>query len=328
MSITHRLDNWFLGHERSLYGRQTLAGGAIHNFKPGTGLTNLKAAALKKPEVMVKIPKRTGKATGLKAAANHIDYISRNGKLAVENQDGEQIKGKAALRESVIKEWQRQGIPEQSMYKESLNVVLSMPPGTDPRAVMNAAREFAQEVFKGHQYVFVQHLDEKHPHVHICVTMRNEMGKRMNPRKNDLFKWRVLFAEKMREHGVDCAATRRQHRGVIQKGVNGTVRHITKRGGYSTVRQKEVNELLEAIKTQKRPANPYLKEQLETRGLISGEYRFLAKRLYDEGLKVEARMVSELAKGLEQADVRTKGQEKFDKYQVKQSLEPASLNLG
>ena len=106
------------------------------------------------------------------------------------------------------------------------------------------------------------------------------------------------------------------------------MRHITKRGGYSTVRQKEVNELLEAIKTQKCPANPYLKEQLETRGLISGEYRFLAKRLYDEGLKVEARMVSELAKGLEQADVRTKGQEKFDRYQVKQSLEPASLNLG
>lgn len=116
MSIAHRLDNWFLGHERSLYRRQTLAEGAIHNFKPGTGLTNLKAAALKKPEVMVKIPKRTGKVTGLKAAENHIDYISRNGKLAVENQDGESIKGKAALRENVINEWQQQGIPEQSKY--------------------------------------------------------------------------------------------------------------------------------------------------------------------------------------------------------------------
>lgn len=309
MSITHRLDNWLLGHERSLYRRQTLVESATHNFKSGTGLTNLKAAALKKPEVMVKIPKRTGKATGLKAAANHIDYISRNGKLAVENQDGELIKGKAALREKVIKEWQRQGIPETSKYKESLNVVLSMPPGTDPRAVKNAARDFAQDVFAGHQYVLVQHLDEKHPHVHICVTMRNDMGRRMNPRKNDLFKWRVLFAEKMREHGVECAATRRQHRGVTQKGVNSTVQHIIKRGGYSTVRQKEVDELLEAIKNQGRPTHPYLKKQMETRGLILKEYRFLAKRLYEEGLKEEAKWVSQLAQRVERVEVRIKENE-------------------
>lgn len=113
---------------------------------------------------------------------------------------------------------------------------------------------------------------------------------------------------------MDCAATRRQHRGVTQKGINGTVRHITKRGGHLIVRQKEVNELLEAIKNQKRPTNPYLKAQQETRRLILGEYRFLAKRLYDEGLKVEEKMVSELAKGLEQADVRTKGQEVFDRF--------------
>lgn len=312
MNLNHRVDNWFLGHERSLYRRQSLGDVAPHRFKPGTGLINLKAAALKKPEVMVKIPKRTGKTTGLKAAKNHIDYISRNGKLAVENQDGELIKGKAALREKVIKEWQRQGIPETSKYKESLNVVLSMPPGTDPRAVKNAARDFAQEVFAGHQYVFVQHLDEKHPHVHICVTMRNDMGRRMNPRKNDLFKWRVLFAEKMREYGVDCAATRRQHRGVTQKGVNSTVQHIIKRGGYSTVRQKEVDELLEAIKNQGRPTHPYLKKQMETRGLILKEYRFLAKRLYEEGMKEEAKLVSQLAQELEQAKVKTRVQENFD----------------
>jgi hypothetical protein len=49
-----------------------------------------------------------------------------------------------------------------------------------------------------------------HPHVHLCVLMRDEFGQRLNPRKNDLFEWRLRFAEKMREQGMPCAATAKE----------------------------------------------------------------------------------------------------------------------
>jgi hypothetical protein len=87
-----------------------------------------------------------------------------------------------------------------------------MPAGTPPQAVKDAAREFAAEQFQGHQYAFALHTDSErpdepaHPHVHLCVLMRDEFGQRLNPRKNDLFEWRLRFAEKMREQGVPCAA--------------------------------------------------------------------------------------------------------------------------
>lgn len=310
---SYSVDNWFLGKERSIFSKNNVNKDRKGlQFKSGTGLKNIQAAGLKKPEVMVKIPTRGSSKSGLKAAASHLDYISRNGKLTLENQDGEKITGKADIKNLVLDQWGKLGIAPETKYKETLNVVLSMPPETDPLAVKNAARDFAKEVFKGHQYVFVEHTDEKHPHVHICVTMRDELGKKMNPRKNDLFQWRVKFAEKMREHGVDCAATKRQHRGVIQKGENGIVRHITKRGGLSTVKQQEVQGIIEAIKNQEKPSNPFIKKQLETRGFVVDEYRQLARVLYMDGMKKEAKIISDLAKISENQPTETRLQNTYN----------------
>jgi len=41
-------------------------------------------------------------------------------------------------------------------------------------------------------------------------------GKRLNPRKADLQRWREVFAEKLREWGVDAEATRQASRGVTR----------------------------------------------------------------------------------------------------------------
>ncbi|MDD3759163.1 MAG: relaxase/mobilization nuclease domain-containing protein [Advenella sp.] len=309
MGLNYRVDNWFLGYERSIKPRK--GGGGGHGFKSGTGLKNLKAAGLKKPEVMVKIPKRTGNSSGMKGVKNHLDYISRNASLELENQDGHKISGTKDIKET-LGDWRNFGIPENSEKREALNLVLSMPPGTDPQAVKDAAREFAKEQFKGHQYVFVLHTDEPHPHVHLAVSMRDELGKRMNPRKNDLFHWRVHFAEKMREQGVDCAATKRQHRGKVQKGEHSILRNMQKRGAVSEIQKSQVEELIIAIKENKRPLHPFLKEHLETKRMIGEEYRFLAKELYQAGLKTEARAISLLNREVMQADNKTRAQERFD----------------
>ncbi|XDZ52322.1 relaxase/mobilization nuclease domain-containing protein [Neisseriaceae bacterium CLB008] len=323
-ALSKNIDHWFLGYQTRAVGKKAdglpLSGKGNRGsrggkpLKPNSGLTNLRAAAQKHPEVMVKIPKRKGASNGMNGVRGHLSYISRNGKLALETQDGEVINGKKAI-EAITKEWQRLNIPDESKYREALNVVLSMPPGTNPEAVKNAAREFAKEQFDGHQYMFVQHLDEKHPHVHVCVLMRDEFGQRMNPRKNDLFEWRVRFAEKLRDEGVLCAATKRVHRGKTQKGEPGIQRQIRGRGEVGIVARQEARELIEALKNNTEPKHPFINNALQTRGIIVSEYGKIAKELYKLGHKTEARIISNLAKETTQAGFKTKAQDQFEAAQ-------------
>jgi hypothetical protein len=49
--------------------------------------------------------------------------------------------------------------------------------------------------------------------VHISVRAESRHGKRLNPRKADLHRWRETFAEKLRGWGVEAEATRQASRG-------------------------------------------------------------------------------------------------------------------
>jgi hypothetical protein len=94
--------------------------------------------------------------------------------------------------------------------------MLSMPRGTDPLAVQRAAREFAQVELADHKYVMVLHDHQANPHVHISVRAESKHGKRLNPRKADLQRWRETFADKLRGWGVEAEATRQAIRGRSQ----------------------------------------------------------------------------------------------------------------
>ena len=52
------LDKWFLYDTFAVQGRRHPLSGGRRPLKTGTALTNLRSAAHKHPEVMVKIPKR------------------------------------------------------------------------------------------------------------------------------------------------------------------------------------------------------------------------------------------------------------------------------
>ena len=91
--------------------------------------------------------------------------------------------------------------------------MLSMPRGTDPLSVQRAAREFAQAELADHSYVMVLHDHQANPHVHISVRAESKHGKRLNPRKADLHRWRETFAEKLRGWGIEAEATRQATRG-------------------------------------------------------------------------------------------------------------------
>jgi len=166
------------------------------------------------PQVMVKV---TGGGRGMNAIAAHFRYISKNGRLAIEDERGEKMGGKDVLRE-LADDWRFGGtlIDDISPRREALNIMLSMPRGIDPLVVERAARDFTRVELADHKYVMVLHDHQANPHVHISVRVESRHGKRLNPRKADLQRWRETFAERLRERGVDAEATRQATRGRTQ----------------------------------------------------------------------------------------------------------------
>ncbi len=163
------------------------------------------------PQVMVKV---TGGGRGMKAIAAHFRYISKNGRLEIEDERGDTTRGKEALHE-LADDWRFGGslIEDVSDRREAFNIMLSMPRGTDPLTVQWAAREFAKIELADHKYVMVLHDHQANPHVHISVRAESKHGRRLNPRKTDLHRWREIFAGKLRERGVEAEATRQATRG-------------------------------------------------------------------------------------------------------------------
>ena len=166
------------------------------------------------PQVMVKV---TGGGRGMKAIAAHFRYISKNGRLEIEDELGNVERGRRAVRD-MADDWRYGGslIEDTSHRREAFNIMLSMPAGTDPLAVKLAAREFAQVELADHKFVMVLHDHQANPHVHLSVRAESKHGKRLNPRKADLQRWRETFAEKLRGWGIDAEASRQATRGVAR----------------------------------------------------------------------------------------------------------------
>ncbi|MEO8056690.1 MAG: conjugal transfer protein TraS [Burkholderiales bacterium] len=163
------------------------------------------------PQVMVKV---TGGGRGMAAIAAHFRYISKNGRLQMEDERGVVSTGKDVMLD-LLDEWRHGGsfIDEVSPRREAFNLMLSMPQGTDPAILQKAAREFIRAELKDHLCVMVLHEHQANPHVHIAVRAESRFGTRLNPRKADLHRWRETFAEKLRGWGVEAEATRQATRG-------------------------------------------------------------------------------------------------------------------
>ena len=175
----------------------------------------IEATVRRAPQVMVKV---TGGGRGMRAIAAHFRYISKNGRLDIEDDRGVVEQGKEALRD-LQEQWRLGGsyIDDVGARREALNIMLSMPYGTDPLTVLRAAREFAKDEFTGHRYVMVMHGHQANPHVHLSVKIESDEGKRLNPHKADLHRWREVFAERLRGWGIDAEATRQPTRGGFRR---------------------------------------------------------------------------------------------------------------
>lgn len=158
----------------------------------------------KPPEVMVKI---SGFGFSSSHTANHFDYISRNGKLELEDETGLVYQEQQSIHQ-LANDWNDSDFQQQRRTRHSTHLVLSMPNGTEPKYVKQAVRSFAKKNFSGnHQYVFALHTDTDSPHVHLTIKNLGFDGRRLHVRKGLPQMWREQFAEELERLGVAAEAT-------------------------------------------------------------------------------------------------------------------------
>ena len=146
--------------------------------------TQIARTAKKSPEVMVKITSQKNAGKGMAAISNHLDYISRNGKVQLEDHEGRTLNSRADLKD--LKEDWSQDIPEVSQRHDAINVMFSMKKGTPTDEVKEAVREYLKVELGGkHEYVFALHTDTDNPHVHVVIKIAPI-------RKKDVYKRQTL----------------------------------------------------------------------------------------------------------------------------------------
>ncbi len=200
------------------------------------------------PEVMVKVLTKGGQ--DLKAVERHLSYLSRDGDVEIETDDGQHLRGEGVEQE-LLQDWDldleearrtrelrsRPGIVRPKLVHK---VVLSMPAGTPPDGLLRAARTFARETFGAkHRYAMVLHTDEPHPHVHMVVKAVSEEGVRLNIRKATLREWRREFARHLRAQGISANATDKAVRGAMRPRLSDRMYRAMQRGASGRIRAHE-----------------------------------------------------------------------------------------
>lgn len=264
------------------------------------------------PEVMVKVTGRTREAGHVRA---HLDYISRNGALELEDRDGAIIDGRTAVKE-VAEDWATAAMLDRRRRTSTPfthSVVLSMPAETAATVVRDAARAFAQEVFaERFDYLFALHTDAEHPHIHIAVRSLGDDGARLNPKKADLETWRQVFAQALRDRGVEAEATPRRARGVTRKPERTPLTQIGERhraGGGEIARTQRAayQEAAKVVFGEAVKPTPWeqqsLDRQARIRGLYLAQAQLLAQSPEDRDKQL-AREVVAFVRGMPAPDSR------------------------
>lgn len=313
--------------------------------KNGSLHQQLKRTLVKTPEVLVKISGGSKDMGGIKA---HLDYITRHGDLEIEDESGNVSRGKQSTIDTK-EAWKYSGVPikeDNGRTKEAINIVLSMPAGTNPESVTNAAREFAKEQFENHQYSFVTHTDTGHPHVHLVVKSVDMDGQRLSPRKADIQEYRERFAEKLRDNGIQANATSRTVRGIVRKYEKKNVLETDKRlkkykkSGKKPFKEPRAKRKMQQqkivdreIKQGQKHVNPAAKNIKEARTSLNELYTELHKALKGgtDNEKKLARLVHGFATTM--PDTKTRHEQKLtilkkqDQKDVTRDIEPDSPSM-
>ena len=257
------------------------------------------------PEVMVKVLSKD--SNNLRSVARHLNYIGRRGELELETDDGERLQDRDAG-QRLVEDWDldldhdrrdsRLSTGPGRAPKLVHKIMLSMPPGTPAKGVLEAARNFAREEFAlKHRYALALHTDEPHPHVHLIVKAVSEQGERLNIRKATLRDWRREFARYLRAQGIAANAT--------ERAVRGTSRTHKKDGIYRAAARRHsthVQARAEAVASELTKGNLAGEvgkaKILDTRKKVQVGWRALSEILAVQGYAALAAQVGQFVDGM------------------------------
>jgi hypothetical protein len=245
------------------------------------------------PEVMVKVLSKD--SNNARSIQKHIDYIGRRGNLELETDDGLKLQGRGIGRD-LLYDWnldleshQREAEFAKTRGRAAPKLVhklmFSMPPGTPPRAVHAAVKNFAREEFAlKHRYAMVLHTDEPHPHVHMVVKAVSEQGVRLNARKETLREWRREFARHLRKQGIAANATDRLVRGETKAHkLDGIYRPMRDPKRYSTHMSNKVESVAAELLKGKITVEAGKPKLVQTRKEVERGWQAVSEILVREG---------------------------------------------
>jgi len=217
---------------------KTAFGGSSQSAISRRAISTLERTARRAPEVVVRI---TGRQHGGGHVLANFTYISRLGhgadkELALYTSDGDVLRDGRDM-QILAQDWHEWEMGDDARRKgaTSLSMILSMPTGTDPEGVKDAALAFAREEFANRSWVASLHVDRDHPHVHLTVARRDHDGRRFHPNRDDLFRYRQRFAQKLRDRGIEANATPAKARGLDPKHEPIAARKVREKGGIPRI---------------------------------------------------------------------------------------------
>ena len=207
-----------------------------------------------RPEVVMKFDKTSVKS------AHHLQesgrYISRNGKLECEDDEGQVLAGTEAIDER-MKSW----VEDDELYQQTgagrpsdklaRRFIVSTPPGTDPEALKKAVRDFVAAEFKsrGFEFIWTIHTDKAHPHAHVLIKNRSADGKRLHYSNRDLRAMRERFCVIAEQYGIDLNATSRAVRGKTRRDKPIERFYQEQRGSQHIYEKYRIEELVKVLKS-------------------------------------------------------------------------------
>lgn len=154
---------------------------------------------------------------GADAVTSQIEAaLNRHGSLSLDNGLVLQAGGEGLKAKDVARLWKRD--LRSYATRDVMHLILSARAGTPKDAFVHAVQGFLAEEFHSHRYAFALHGPDdvktekrtQHVHVHAVVLMRGMDGRKLDPRIEDLRRWRETMAKRARANGIAMVATRRQ----------------------------------------------------------------------------------------------------------------------
>ncbi|MCP4040310.1 MAG: relaxase/mobilization nuclease domain-containing protein [bacterium] len=235
------------------------------------------------PQAVVKI---TSHNKGRANTRQRLLYISRDGEIPLETDEGTQLEGVAEI-DAYLDAW-AVDFGTRKNGRDAMSLVASVPPGMDRAAALNSARAFFAKAFGGnHAYAFAGHTEKDHFHVHAVVKMRGHDGRQLTTDKADLRRWREQFAEAANGYGLEFDASPRYARGKGRPGVHGVVHQIRSRGQIPRVDREAAEEALARVRDLATESSPAQEQQHATNARERVAYAKQARAVAEQARQLQ-----------------------------------------